>query len=377
MAINRKKLPAVLLAIILIFAFTACVSSNNSMQASADNMQVNETGNKILVVYYSWSGHLDSMAHWVADETGGDLYRVLPKNPYPDNYNQTADRARAEQNNNERPEIVVDITPDQMSQYDTVFFGFPVWWYDLPMCMWTFLESYDFSGKTIIPFFSHEGSSNGAGALPTVERLAAGATVRSSDALSIRGGNVDGSENDVRAWVQKLGYQKSENPSASAGKTIVVYFSGSGNTKRVAGFVADELNADAFELVPVTPYTAADLNWRDRSSRVNMEHDDPSLQNIELAATEVPDWSEYDTVLFGYPIWWREASWVVNSFIKNNDFTGKKVVPFCTSTSSGLGDSGTNLEKMAGTGNWLEGIRFSELPDENYVREWARGLNIR
>ena len=169
MAINRKKLPAVLLAIILIFAFTACVSSNNSMQASADNMQVNETGNKILVVYYSWSGHLDSMAHWVADETGGDLYRVLPKNPYPDNYNQTADRARAEQNNNERPEIVVDITPDQMSQYDTVFFGFPVWWYDLPMCMWTFLESYDFSGKTIIPFFSHEGSSNGAGALPTVD----------------------------------------------------------------------------------------------------------------------------------------------------------------------------------------------------------------
>lgn len=377
MAINRKKLPAVLLAIILIFVFTACASSNNSMQTSADTMPDNETGNKILVVYYSWSGHLDSMAHWVADETGGDLYRVLPKNPYPDNYNQTADRARVEQNNNERPEIVVDITPDQMSQYDTVFFGFPVWWYDLPMCMWTFLESYDFSGKTIIPFFSHEGSSNGAGALPTVERLAAGATVRSSDALSIRGGNVDGSENDVRAWVQKLGYQKSENPSASAGKTIVVYFSGSGNTKRVAGFVADELNADAFELVPVTPYTAADLNWRDRSSRVNKEHDDPSLQNIELAATEVPDWSEYDTVLFGYPIWWREASWVVNSFIKNNDFTGKKVVPFCTSTSSGLGDSGTNLEKMAGTGNWLEGIRFSELPDENSVREWARGLNIR
>ena len=177
--------------------------------------------------------------------------------------------------------------------------------------------------------------------------------------------------------MQKLGYQKSENPSASAGKTIVVYFSGSGNTKRVAGFVADELNADAFELVPVTPYTAADLNWRDRSSRVNKEHDDPSLQNIELAATEVPNWSEYDTVLFGYPIWWREASWVVNSFIKNNDFTGKKVVPFCTSTSSGLGDSGTNLEKMAGTGNWLEGIRFSEMPDENSVREWARGLNIK
>ena len=93
-----------------------------------------------------------------------------------------------------------------MATYDTVFFGFPVWWYDLPMSMWTFLESYDFTGKTIIPFFSHEGSSNGAGALPTIESLAQGATVRSDDALSIRGGKVDGSENDVRAWVKGLTY---------------------------------------------------------------------------------------------------------------------------------------------------------------------------
>jgi flavodoxin len=155
-------------------------------------------------VYFSWSGHLDSMAHWVADETGGDLYRVTAKDPYPENYDQTADRAKQEQDNDVRPEIVVDITKEQMAQYDTVFFGFPVWWYDLPMSMWTFLENYDFSGKTIIPFFSHEGSSNGAGALPTIEKLAEGATVRSDDALSIRGGEVDGSENDVREWVRGL-----------------------------------------------------------------------------------------------------------------------------------------------------------------------------
>ena len=81
-------------------------------------------------------------------------------------------------------------------------------------------------------------------------------------------------------------------------------------------------------------------------------------------------------VLFGYPIWWREASWVVNNFIKNNDFTGKTVIPFCTSTSSGLGDSGTNPEKMAGTGAWLEGRRFSENPSEDSVREWVRGLDL-
>ena len=93
-----------------------------------------------------------------------------------------------------------------MAQYETVFFGFPVWWYDLPMSMWTFLESYDWGGKTIIPFFSHEGSSNGAGALPTVEKLAVGATVRSGDALSIRGGSVASSEDAVRDWVKGLSY---------------------------------------------------------------------------------------------------------------------------------------------------------------------------
>ena len=167
------------------------------------------------------------------------------------------------------------------------------------------------------------------------------------------------------------------NGGNESGRIGFIYRDAKTTLEKLNLVVADELNADSFELVPVTPYTAADLNWRDRSSRVNKEHDDPSLQDIELAATEVPNWSEYDTVLFGYPIWWREASWVVNSFIKNNDFTGKTVVPFCTSTSSGLGDSGTNLEKMAGTGNWLEGIRFSEMPDENSVREWARGLNIK
>ena len=167
-----------------------------------------------------------------------------------------------------------------------------------------------------------------------------------------------------------------KNSVEFTGKAIVVYYSGSGNTKRVAGFVADELKADTFEIVPAEPYTDADLDWRDKSSRVNKEHDDASLQDIELVSTEVPNWSEYDVVLFGYPIWWREASWVVNNFIKNNDFTGKTVVPFCTSTSSGLGSSGTNLEKMAGTGSWLEGKRFNEKPDESSVREWVRGLDL-
>lgn len=168
----------------------------------------------------------------------------------------------------------------------------------------------------------------------------------------------------------------SNSVSEFNGKAIVVYYSASGNTGRVAEIVASELKADTFEIVPVEAYSDDDLNWRDRSSRVNKEHDDASLQDIELVSTEVSNWNEYDVVLFGYPIWWREASWVVNNFIKNNDFSGKTVIPFCTSTSSGLGSSGTNLEKMAGTGNWLEGKRFTENAAEDTIREWVRGLDL-
>ena len=219
-----KKIICTMLSVVMALSMVACGSSQNSTeevvsstetQSATSDVEITETndvtpnstgaeGNNTLVVYFSWSGHLDSMAHWVADETGGDLVRVTAKEPYPDNYNDTADRAKLEQDNDERPEINVNLTEEEMAQYNTIYFGFPVWWYDLPMCMWTFLESYDFSGKTIIPFFSHEGSSNGSNALTRIESLATGATVMSGDALSIRGGNVDKSENEVREWVRNL-----------------------------------------------------------------------------------------------------------------------------------------------------------------------------
>ncbi len=197
-----KKIISTLLSFAMLITLAACGSSNSAQNTS--NAPKPEVTGNILVVYFSWSGHLESMAGWIADETGGDLYRVTAKEEYPQNYNETADRAKKEQDDGVRPEINVDLTQEQIDGYDVIFFGFPVWWYDLPMSMWTFLESYDFSGKTIIPFFSHEGSSNGANALPTVESLAKGATVYSQSALSIRGGSVASSENEVREWVRSF-----------------------------------------------------------------------------------------------------------------------------------------------------------------------------
>lgn len=172
------------------------------------------------------------------------------------------------------------------------------------------------------------------------------------------------------------GSASSENGAADAkSKTLVVYFSGSGNTKRVAEDIAQATGAALFELVPATPYTAADLSWTTPGSRVNREHDDESLRDVPLVAQTPENFEEYDTVFIGYPIWWGIAAWPVNGFVKNNDFTGKTVIPFATSASSGMGQSGALLAEMAGTGNWQDGQRFPSGASRATVEAWVSGLD--
>lgn len=169
---------------------------------------------------------------------------------------------------------------------------------------------------------------------------------------------------------------EAQETEGESGKTLVVYYSASGNTEAVAGYIANATGGDLFELVPAEPYSDADLDWTADGSRVNKEHDDESLRDIELVETTAPDWDSYDTVFIGYPIWWGIAAWPVDGFIEANDFTGKTVIPFCTSASSGLGESGELLAEAAGTGNWLEGQRFSSRPSEEDVEAWVDGLAL-
>ena len=160
------------------------------------------------------------------------------------------------------------------------------------------------------------------------------------------------------------------------GKTLVIYYSASGNTARVAKDIAEAAGADLFEIVPTEVYTSEDLNWTNPDSRVSREHDDESLRDVPLTTTEVPDWDSYDTVFIGYPIWWGIAAWPVDTFVKNNDFTGKTVIPFATSSSSGMGQSGSLLADMAGTGEWQEGQRFSSGVSTSDVESWVNGLGL-
>ncbi len=168
----------------------------------------------------------------------------------------------------------------------------------------------------------------------------------------------------------------SNNTSSDGDKVLVVYYSASGNTARVAKDIADAANADVFEITPTEPYTSDDLDWTNKDSRVSKEHDDESLRDVPLTTTEVENWDQYDTVFIGYPIWWGIAAWPVDNFVKNNDFTGKTVIPFATSSSSGMGQSGDLLSEMAGSGDWQEGQRFSSGASQTEVANWVSGLGL-
>lgn len=167
---------------------------------------------------------------------------------------------------------------------------------------------------------------------------------------------------------------KEQSTKQQDNKSLVVYYSSTGNTKTVAKYIADETGADLFELVPKELYTSDDLDWNNKDSRVCVEHDNSDKRNVELTSTTVDNWDSYDTVYIGYPIWWGIAAWPVNTFISSNDFTGKTVIPFCTSASSELGESGKLLADMAGTGDWQEGKRFSSGASKDDVASWIDTL---
>ena len=162
----------------------------------------------------------------------------------------------------------------------------------------------------------------------------------------------------------------------TTGKTLVVYFSATGTTEGVAQTIADTVGADLFEVVPSDPYTSDDLTWTNNDSRVSCEHNDEDLRAVALESTDVDGWDDYDTVFIGYPIWWGIAAWPMSSFVSANDFSGKNVVPFCTSLSSGIGQSGELLAELAGTGSWLDGYRFSSSTTANDIAALAESLSL-
>ncbi|MDR1231349.1 MAG: flavodoxin [Spirochaetaceae bacterium] len=169
----------------------------------AVNAQNQSDARRILVAYFSWGGNTRTVAESICQAVGSDIFEVKTVNPYPKEYRLTTDVARQELEANARPALAE--SAQGMGSYDTVFLGYPNWWGTIPMALFTFLETYDFTGKTIIPFCTHEGSALGR-SVAEIKRLCPGATVL--DGLAVRGGKVDRAQIDVQNWLRSLGVVK-------------------------------------------------------------------------------------------------------------------------------------------------------------------------
>lgn len=185
----------------------------------------------------------------------------------------------------------------------------------------------------------------------------------------------NGSNNSENKFNDNKQNDIDNNINLDGKKILVVYYSAQNHTENIAKKIASKLNADIFEIEPENVYTSSDLNWSDSNSRVSREHNDESLRNVSLKTTKVDDWDSYDIVLIGYPIWWGIAAWPVNTFVQNNDFTGKTVIPFCTSASSGIGESGELLKRDALSGDWKSGYRFSSNATDNDIETFIDSIS--
>lgn len=222
-----KSIVFLVLCVCFVFALSACGQQNNDTTMNSTDTTVSDNtvtdnntddsndstseesvagDSNILVAYFSWSGNTQQVANWISDKTGGELFRITPEVEYTED--DVFDRSQDELNSGTRPPLSSHIDQEVMAQYDVIFVGFPIWWYDLPMPVWSFLEEYDLFGKTIIPFFTHNGSSSGASSISTLEKLCPNSNVLTDNYFSYAGNNVAQAENDVDKWLTELGYKK-------------------------------------------------------------------------------------------------------------------------------------------------------------------------
>lgn len=391
----------------------------------------NPSGKKSIVAYFSCTDNTKTIAEYVAESAGADTYRIEPSVPYTSadlDYNNAGSRTSKEQNDAAARPAIAGRLPS-LDNYEVVYLGYPIWWRQAPKIMYTFIESYDLSGKVVVPFCTSGGSGVGTSALNLQAAARGNATWLAGQRFS-----GSSSKSTVEQWVRGLdlsvgtstvptptapiqppiistplptespGAEQTSSPTETPGsvqtpevtqpptetdspsptptntpdssgnrKSVVMYFSCTDNTKTIAEYVAESADADIYRIEPAVPYTAADLNYGNADSRTSKEQNDSSARP-EIAG-KLPDLDQYENVYLGYPIWWGQAPKIMYTFVENCNLSGKTVIPFCTSASSGIGTSATNLQ-AADTSQavWLAGRRFSGSSPKSDVEGWISGL---
>lgn len=319
------------------------LSDNSLSDSQVEELReeiLSQSNTKVLVAYFSYSGTTRNVATALSEKTGGDLFEITPQGDYSNVYMQSNSEIRS----NARPALTD--TVENMEDYDIVFVGYPVWWHATPAPINTFLESYDLTGKLVIPFCTSGGSDIDE-TMPTF--------LNSCDGLAVYGERRIRGTSQIDEWLSELGLTgnaaqpgdevqvESSEPetavseednqttevSGEDGKTLIVYFSWStsGNTEKMATHIQEQTGGDLLELEPLNPYPT---DYEECGDVALVERD----ENARPEIANLPDSiEEYDTVFVGYPIWWHTAPMIIGTFLENYDLSGVHIYPFTQSAS--------------------------------------------
>ena len=331
------------------------VPETSGVDAVAQASRVVENGEVV--------GNVEFIAGTIQEETGGDIFAIGTVQTYPGEHQALLDFAAAEMAANARLELSTSIS--NLGDYDVIFLGYPIWNADLPMPVYTFLDTYDLSGKTVIPFTAH-GGSGFAGTISTVAAQEPGAQVERSG-FSVSRNSVSAAKGDIVDWVRELGYTKTAAqpvPAPGGADVLVAYFSQTGTTRRAAQQIAAYTGGDLAEIKRAQPYG-------DLQTEAKAEIDNGTRPAITV---DVDDLSKYDVIFIGYPIWWDEAPAMIASFLAENDFSGKIIAPFCTSSYSPITNSLHIFRELASGAAVADGLTANS---ESAIRPWAEQVMSR
>lgn len=333
-------------------------------------------------------GTTEYMAKVIQEETGADLFQIQTVQEYPTEYREVTAQASEEKESGFRPELASHI--DNMDEYDTIFIGYPNWWGDMPMALYSFFDEYDLAGKTIIPFNTH-GGSGFSQTVQSITELEPDAAV-STDGLSLSRSAVSSSRETIVTWLNNLGYRKeTDNPkiliaylsyplpdgvdaNASASRVIVngeLY----GSVEYMAKVIQKNTNADMFEIQPLESYGDDFNSVADRALEEQENNILPEL------SAHIENLDEYDTIFVGYPIWWYDMPQMMYSFFDEYDFTGKTIIPFSSHGGSGFSGSVQEIAELEPNASVsTDGLTISRTVmanSENTIVNWLETLGMK
>lgn len=326
---------------------------------------------KTLILYYSYDGNTRKIAEKIREKTGGDLAEIETVTPYEGDYNSVVDQGQREVNAGYMPPIK-PLTVD-LSEYDKIYFGTPVWWYTYAPAVKTFFDQNDLSGKTICPFITNGGWIGHTE--KDIQKACSGANVKKAIDLRFDGSKLAVPEKELEKWIDRN--EKMANiltiyfsmKGQTIGPDMKLYDLEKGNTAVAAEFIQKAVGGGLFEL-------EADREY----SKDHMELIEEAKQELNNG-TRVPvkaypkDLDKYDTIFLGYPNWWGTVPMVVLTFLEQADLAGKRIIPFCTNEGGGLGNSVRDIKNACKDAVVEEGISLkgSQVRNsESEIAAWAK-----